>query len=139
MLSQSLGTPANGGAIRCAYIDRTGVIWILDIVEPSYDKWAPFLVELLCLFFLEMRGLVVRAFCCRPLEEKDMGRPKDNAVALSWHERATMEARTVLEAIDTPLELTDVGETEKQPKRDEILSGELSLTFVMKPRECDGA
>jgi len=91
------------------------------------------------LFFLEMRGLVVRAFCCRPLEEKDMGRPKDSAVALSWHERATMEARTVLEAMDTPLELTDMGETEKQSKRDEILSGELSLTFVMKPRECDGA
>jgi hypothetical protein len=50
-LPQSLGTPANGGAIRRAYIDRIGVIWILDIVEPSYDKWAPFLVELLCPLF----------------------------------------------------------------------------------------
>jgi hypothetical protein len=91
------------------------------------------------LFFLKVSGLAVRAFCCRPLEEKGMSQPKDNAVALSWHERATMEARTVLEAMDTPLELTDASETRKHLNREEILSDELSLTFIMKPRGCDGA
>ena len=91
------------------------------------------------LLLLKVSGIAVRAFCSRCSEEKGMSQPKDVGVALSWHERATMEARTVLETMDTPLELTDTGGTGKYSKREEILSGELSLTFVMKRRECDGA
>jgi hypothetical protein len=68
-----------------------------------------------------------------------MSQPKDNVVALAWHERATVEARTVLQAMDTPLELTDTCQAGKHSGREEMLSGELSLTFVMKPRECDSA
>jgi hypothetical protein len=70
-----------------------------------------------------------------------MSQPKDDAATLNWHERATVEARRVLEAMDTSLELTDACHAGKHPRREEssARTDELSLTFVMKPRDCKGA
>jgi hypothetical protein len=68
-----------------------------------------------------------------------MSRSEDGA--LNWYQRATVEARAVLRASDTPLNLTEPIQTLRQSGSQDTraFSDGLSLTFMMKATERDGA